>query len=524
MMHRFGFAMAAVVLWQAVGGALCAARIEKIVAHENSLEIVLNETKQTLAIAELASYEDVNELQASKIIWTGQPDGEVKIPRFSNKYDRIYSKFILVDPLSCTPVGSARSVTEFSDAAQRSFPLPRPVGKKGLTCVVDIEDAVALGVKYVNDNILLESIIDLNTPTPEATFRYEGIEIGLNMPAIRHFDAKFKRLTEEGVAIFVVFLNRPLRMDRSNPLIHPASDLKGSPTGIFAFNVENETACRYYRAAVEFMVERYTRPDKKYGLISALIVGNELQQHWQWYNMGLADADTVLDNYHRAVRLAWLAAQKHHRDFRIYISMDQHWTFQGDAMRMIRGDELLNNLAAHSRDQGDFPWHIAFHPYPENLFEPRFWLDKVTFEPSTPKITFKNIEVLAEYVKRDTLRFGGMVRDIVLSEQGFHTPDGPDGQRIQAAAYAYSYYKIARIPEISAYMLHRHVDHPDEGGLRLGLWTVDSSGGSYRPDKKKFIWTVFKYADTPQWQSYFEFAKSLIGIENWGDEPTLNAR
>jgi hypothetical protein len=204
--------------------------------------------------------------------------------------------------------------------------------------------------------------------------------------------------------------------------------------------------------------------------------------------------------------------------------MDQHWTFQGDAMRMIRGDELLNNLAAHSRDQGDFPWHIAFHPYPENLFEPRFWLDKVTFEPSTPKITFKNIEVLAEYVKRDTLRFGGMVRDIVLSEQGFHTPDGPDGQRIQAAAYAYSYYKIARIPEISAYMLHRHVDHPDEGGLRLGLWTVDSSGGSYRPDKKKFIWTVFKYADTPQWQSYFEFAKSLIGIENWGDEPTLNAR
>lgn len=130
-MHRFGFAMAAVVLWQAVGGALCAARIEKIVAHENSLEIVLNETKQTLAIAELASYEDVNELQASKIIWTGQPDGEVKIPRFSNKYDRIYSKFILVDPLSCTPVGSARSVTEFQTPLSGRSHCPALSAKKG---------------------------------------------------------------------------------------------------------------------------------------------------------------------------------------------------------------------------------------------------------------------------------------------------------------------------------------------------------------------------------------------------------
>ena len=48
--------------------------------------------------------------------------------------------------------------------------------------------------------------------------------------------------------------------------------------------------------------------------------------------------------------------------------------------------------------------------------------------PDTPRITFKNLEVLTEYLRRPELLYKGQPRRVILSEQGFHTPDGPDGR------------------------------------------------------------------------------------------------
>ena len=48
---------------------------------------------------------------------------------------------------------------------------------------------------------------------------------------------------------------------------------------------------------------------------------------------------------------------------------------------------------------GDVDWNVAFHPYPENLFEPRTWLDQsATASDDTPRITFKNIELLPRFL------------------------------------------------------------------------------------------------------------------------------
>ena len=65
----------------------------------------------------------------------------------------------------------------------------------------------------------------------------------------------------------------------------------------------------------------------------------------------------------------------------------------------------------------------------------------------------------------------GNPRRVILSEQGFHTPDGPEGEQLQAAAYCLAWNQVNRDCGIDAFILHRHVDHKHEGGLRLGLWT-----------------------------------------------------
>jgi hypothetical protein len=108
----------------------------------------------------------------------------------------------------------------------------------------------------------------------------------------------------------------------------------------------------------------------------------------------------------------------------------------------------------------------------------------------------------------------GKPRRVILSEQGFNTPNGPNGEAVQAAGFCYAWVKVAHLDGIDAFILHRHVDHAQEGGLRLGLWT-HRPGTTADPDRKKRIYEVFRLADTPEWRKAFEFALPMIGIRSW---------
>jgi hypothetical protein len=116
-------------------------------------------------------------------------------------------------------------------------------------------------------------------------------------------------------------------------------------------------------------------------------------------------------------------------------------------------------------------------------------------------------------MNRPELLYDGQPRRIILSEQGFHTPEGPDGEAIQAAAFCYAYRKVHSLPGTDAFILHRHVDHPREGGLRLGLRRY--LPGAQDPRPKKMIYDCFRLADTDDWEAAFEFALPIVGIEDW---------
>ncbi len=490
------------------------------------------EANREFKLVELQSFEQYG--KSSKIVASGKSGGYIDIARFIDGTDRIYSKFALVAADDGKMIGDYKYVTSISDPTNGDFKLPRPKSIKGVSCVVDLDDAIELGVKYVHENVHINEIADMGNKNPRAVYEFGGLKIPLNMSRISQLDERMKTFTDNGIAVFVVFINQmPADPAKRTPLVHPNSDITGSPTHLGAFNITDEVGLKYYLGILEFLADRYTRPDKKYGLMSSLIVGNEVQQHYVWHNMGDMPEDDFIKEYETSLRLAWLVSNKFNPDLRVYVSMDHHWTKRGfgnNPNREIPGDVLLEKIAKLSNAGGDYPWNVAFHPYPENLFEPRFWYDKSpTDDFSTPRITFKNMEVLPRFMKQEKMLSNGKIRDIAFTEQGFHTPDGPDGEKIQAAAFAYAYYKITQMPEVSAFILHRHADHRGEGGLKLGLWTNkplpegDMSNAApwelddAKPWKKKYIWDVFKYADTDQWEKAFAFAKPILGIENWGD-------
>ena len=45
---------------------------------------------------------------------------------------------------------------------------------------------------------------------------------------------------------------------------------------------------RYFKACIEFLVDRYSQPGHPHGRAVNFIVGNEVNSHWEWANLGEA--------------------------------------------------------------------------------------------------------------------------------------------------------------------------------------------------------------------------------------------
>ena len=403
--------------------------------------------------------------------------------------------------------------------ARDDRPFPDPGGKKGLQ-VQMIEDGLALGIKHATLNVSLGSLIDLEKRPGNPTWQLEGKTYAFNRGYVDHLSVK--QLSDAGVNVYLILLGYETgRADVDNLLLHPKR-LAKLPNRIAAINTVTEDGARLWRATVEFHADRFSRPNDEHGRVAGYIIGNEVNVHHEWHNFGqMPPADAVAD-YLRQVRIAHEAVRRASAHARVYVSLTHHWTLEPrpTTEEGMPSGAFLDIFAQQARAGGDFDWHIAHHPYPEDLGNPRVWEDRTaTASADSPRITFKNLEQLQSYLDRPELQHAGQRRRIILSEQGFHSNGSRDGKRgelAQAAGFCFAWEKVARLDGIDAFILHRHVDHRHEGGLNLGLWRRKAESVA-TPDTRKPIYDCFKAAGTPSQAEAFAFALPLIGLERWTD-------
>jgi hypothetical protein len=414
--------------------------------------------------------------------------------------------------MACCLTATEPSISRYNEA------YPEAGSKKGLQ-VEMVDDAIALGIKHAGLNLDLCRVVDLQAAADSLSWEVDGRAFHFHRGYVERMDREVKTLSDHGILINIILLTYLSNDPAVNALmIHP-NCVQQPPNRLGAFNSRTEEGRLWLNATLQFLSERWSRPDRSCGRAVGWVVGNEVNSHWWWSNMGEVTMQSFADDYQSAVRLVHSAVRSQSSCARVYVSLEHHWTMRyppANAKQAFAGREFLDYFAAKVRDGGDFDWHVAFHPYPEDLFEPRFWNDKSALESSnTPRITFKNLGVLTEYMQRAELQFDGRPRRIIFSEQGFHTPDGPQGEAVQAAAFCYAYKKIEKLNGVDAFILHRHVDHPHEGGLRLGLRKFLPQEADPRP--KKWIYNCFKEADTDQWEAAFQFALPIIGLPSWDE-------
>jgi hypothetical protein len=474
-----------------------------------------------IEICELPLHTGADLTRDARVVWAGDGSaGSSEIPRFDGKRDRLFARYQLVGA-NHGAIGAPQFVTDFAALPAREQSLQRPKGKKGLACIVEDEDMVALGIAWAAQNIDIGSLVDWANPKPELSFEFEGRRVGLRAGAVARLDESLKSKTERGVAVVGILLNYVKRhAPKDSPMVHPRTDPSTVPMGPAAFNTATEEGVFFYLAITHWIVERYTDPAAPHGRLTGLVIGNELQSHWQWYHLGKAPEDYVLDEYFAAVRAADLCARGVHQDFRVYLSLDHHWMLRGhsnDALREMAGVAILRGINDRAKRTGDFPWNLAFHPYPENLFEPWFWKDSIApHRLDAPRVTFRNLEVLAAFFRQPEFLWNGQPRHIALTEQGFHCRKGKESEALQAAAYACAWKRINAIPEIESFIYHRHVDYPGEGGLNLGLRECEG-GNPNMMGRKRAIWDVFQKAGTKDEEAAFAFALPIVGRTDWSN-------
>lgn len=487
-----------------------------------------------LLLYELAPYEyeqDIGALipVASQSAPAGGSPFSFVIDRYDSASDRYYSKFLVVEDVGGSPlarqfIASPKYATDIVFDAAYTYAYPEAQSKKGLQVEMS-DDAEELGVSHAGVNVNMSYLMYKENLDPSDVIEHvtDGVVYYFQKTYVESLDRQVKPLSDNGIIVNLILTLFPIFDENlmTGTLMHP--DARGGPGAgnVLAFNLADAEGVRAFKAVMEFLTERYTREDERYGRAVGYIVGNEVDAQWDWQNMGEKTVGQFMEQYEPAVRITYLAARKYYENAKIYISLTNYWAKPANTneLRFYKGRRVLELMNRLSKANGDFPWHLAHHPYPEDFFNADTWNDeRVTFRYDTPQISFKNLEVLDEYMGQDRLLFNNERRRIILSEQGIQAANTSlAAEQEQAAAYAYAYYKTQFLDGIDAFILFSHIDVPVYG-LYMGLWTQDPDRyAPVLPKRKKYIYDVFKWIDTDSSLAVTEFAKDIIGIEDWSE-------
>ena len=483
-----------------------------------------------LFISEISPYENATELTKFEFLAPLKSNGEnfkITIDRFVERHgfkqDRVLSKWMIVkkNGNSYTPVSHARYAD--SIVPKYNYPFVKPSTKKGLggysaNREAPISDLDDLGITSATVNIWVTHFFRSGPSPKNVPFEYMGKTYYVDKEQIENYDKTLLTTAERDIEVSAILLvdkaSKAKDPEIGKILQHPDCD----PAGIYSMpNLTTPEGVQYYAAVLDYLAERYSRPDNKYGRIHHWIIHNEVDAGWVWTNAGDKTALVFMDLYHKSMRMSHNIARKYNPSSKVFISLTHYWNWTSNP-KFYLSKELLEQLLQFSKAEGDFEWAIAHHPYPESLREPKTWLDKkVSFDFDTQLITFKNIEVLDAWVKQPEVLFKGKTKRIVyLSENGTNSPTYSEQDlKEQAAGMAYAMKKIKYLDGIDGFQYHNWQDNRREGGLRIGLRRFPDDAED--PSGIKPVWYVYQAFGTDKEKEVYDQYKEMIGIQSWDE-------
>ncbi len=478
------------------------------VAVQQSEVVVTGKTAtgdEALHLIEVPLYQSI---QAKELLLPGTLPGhelpvgpfELRFPRIvkdaTRSHDRLLSRWAVARKVDdawqlVSPAVYATDVFRDRDPATIN-----PRNRKGLGAFGferPLEDIEALDISAVTVNIPINPFLHTRAGDQTYPYEYQGKTWYVHRPALERLDRVLQAAAQKNLLVSAIILVPQAKgfadATMGQLVAHPDATAKG----IFVMpNCTTADGMDAYAAIMNLLAERYSQADGRYGRIHHWIMHNEVNSGWVWTNAGRKSCIAYTDLLHRSLRLTHLIVRQYDPHGKVFVSLDHHWTSR-HLPECHPARDLLEHFTALSRTEGDFDWAIAHHPYPENLFEPRVWLDKtVTDDLETPKISFKNLAVLEQWLQLPSSKIRGeQVRECHLTEQGLNSRDYAEKSlQDQAEGLKYAWQKLDEAPSIHMFHYHNWVDNRHEGGLRIGLRRFPDD--DQEPLGKKPVWHVYR--------------------------------
>lgn len=391
--------------------------------------------------------------------------------------------------------------------AQNQTPYNEPSSKKGL-----LLDASSLGTNRLTDlnvkrvvfNIPVSLIMGGSTSevVPTEYFDYCGQHYEFDGFRLAGFDSLFSYLTENGYHTTAVILND---WNTNFPsMIHPRSRNKTYRSMYYAFNTEEEDGVRRMEAVALFLAQRYNGGE--HGLIQDWVIGNEMNQQKIWNYMDTDDVKYYTSSFEKSFRTFYNAIKYNYGNARVFFSIDHDWNDNdGNNGRFFNAREVLYDFNECAKAGGNYDWGVSIHPYPAPLTKVRFWEDSYDKSEDARVLTPMNLATITDMMQKEEFLYKGQVRNLGVTEVGFSSGSG---ERLQAAAFAYSYYIIEDNEHIDSYLLNRQTDDAEslKSGLAIGIYNKDNT--------PKYIAKVFADIDTPKGKDFIPEMLEMIGFKS----------
>lgn len=457
-------------------------------------------------LAEITPWQDVTEMEIFP--YTESISGKsftVTMKRFvpareGIRYDRVFSKWAVVKVDGDKQVldSHARYADE---VAPKASPAALPLRNKKGFGAGDIDlyfsDCKEMNVGSITMNVVLNEYIK----GEGSGYSYGGQNYSLG--AFKDYvDRVTRRAGEMDLVVSAIILCQ------TNSIFKDPENEGGNYT---MPNLTTAKAFNLYAAALEHMASTHCTPGNR---ISHWIMHNEVDFANEWTNMGDQPMMRYLDRYIKSMRICYNIVRQYDQNASVLGSYTHCWTV---ADGNYAPKKMLEATVAYSEAEGDFRWGVAYHPYPQDLIKPSFWVNdtQATYSMTTRYITFKNLEVIDAWIKqKENLYKGTTKRVLFLSEQGTNSPSySQTDLALQAAGGAWAWKKVSKLDGIDAIQWHNWADNKAEGGLRIGLRTF--AEGSVSNLTPKPVWYVWKAAGTAEEDSVFDQYKTTLGISDW---------
>ena len=463
-------------------------------------------------LAEITPWQDVTELQVFPYV-TRLTGGMFSLTmdrtvpdREDIRDDRVFSKWAVVKVSDGRQ--SICSHARYADeVASKHTPSPQPLRhKKGLAAgygTTYYEDLDSLDIASITMNVDLTWAI---TQEGGSDFHYGGISYGAG-GYVWALDDITRQAANRDIVVSAI-------------LLAPSGSSYRDPENMGGYysmpNLTTPRAFNQYAAVLEFLASRYSETNATHGRIHHWIMHNEVDQGLTWTNMGSQPMLRYLDRYLKSMRICYNIVRQYDPESSVLASFTHCWTAESGE---YAPKSMLERIVDYSATEGDFRWGVAYHPYPQNLLVPDFWV-RDTEAPDAddaPFVTFRNPEVIDRWIRNPRQLYRGTTKRVLFfSENGTSSPTYKEADLMrQAAGACWIWKKVQYLDGIDAIQWHSWMDNETEGaqGLRLGLRALEGQGFSLGQPKP--VWRVWQAAGSPDEDAVFAPYLDIVGLSSW---------